>query len=199
MRTEHFKRNLLLTLTLYVFLCCTKSTSSSAQSVFKIPSFTGKTLDNKTIDSLYFKDKLTLISFFYIGCAPCMKEIPVLNKLKKHYKGKPVQLLAIGSHSPAQLAVFNPADTTTNAEIITRYRTEKIEYDILPECPDETSSGNAPRCFTLSRLFGVNAYPTSFIINGKGEIVMTTEGFPMRENTEETFREMVKMVDGYLK
>ncbi|MBK9400290.1 MAG: hypothetical protein IPN36_05335 [Bacteroidetes bacterium] len=45
----------------------------------------------------------------------------------------------------------------------------------------------------------MNAYPTSFVVNGKGEILMTTEGFPMRENAEETFQEMVKMVDGYLK
>lgn len=166
----------------------------NAQSAYKIPAFSGTTLDHKTVDSLYFKDKLTLISFFYIGCAPCMKEIPVLNRLKEYYAGKPVQLLAIGSHPPSQLAIFNPADTTGNTEIITRYRTEKIRYDILPECKEELTS----RCFTLSRLFGVNAYPTSFIVNGKGEILMTTEGFPMRENVEETFREMVKMVDGFL-
>ncbi|MBK7888601.1 MAG: TlpA family protein disulfide reductase [Bacteroidetes bacterium] len=198
MRADPLKIKLVLSLILYLFIWCTGINTVTAQSVFKIPSFTGKTLDNKPVDSLYFKDKLTLISFFYIGCAPCMREIPVLNRLQKHYAGKPVQLLAIGSHPPAQLAVFDPGDSS-NTEIISRYRTEKIHYDILPECTDESTSGNASRCFTLSRLFGVNAYPTSFIINGRGEILMTTEGFPMRENAEETFQEMVKMVDGYLK
>ncbi|MBL0095946.1 MAG: TlpA family protein disulfide reductase [Bacteroidetes bacterium] len=134
MCAESLKRDVLMTLTLFLFIGLTNTKTAFAQSVFKIPSFTGKTLSNKTVDSLYFKDKLTLISFFYIGCAPCMREIPVLNRLNKHYAGKPVQLLAIGSHPPAQLAVFDPGDSS-NTETITRYRTEKFTTIFYPNVP----------------------------------------------------------------
>lgn len=80
-----------------------------------------------------------------------------------------------------------------------RYRTEPIRYALLPECPEDGSTGMSPKCHLISSLFGVNAYPTSVIINGKNEILMTTEGFPMRQNDEETLQEMIKMIEEYLK
>lgn len=170
-----------------------------AQSVFKMPTFSGKTIDNKTIDSTYFKNKITFISFFYIGCGPCMKEIPVLNKLSDHFNGTNFQLLAIAPHTPSQLVSFNSIDSVSGKAVAGRYRTEPIRYPILPECPEDGSVGMNPKCYLISSLFGVNSYPTSVIINGKNEILMTTEGFPMRQNDEETLQEMMKMVEGYLK
>ena len=160
----------------------------SAQT-FPMPAINGETLDGKKIDSAYFNGHLTLISFFYIGCPPCMKEIPVLNKLKDHFKNVPFQILAVAPHSPSVLKHFNQTPAGTR---------ESMRYDILPECPEDNQPGTAPRCHTISRLFGVSAYPTAVLINRNGEILMTIEGFPMRENDAETLAEMVKMVEGYL-
>ncbi len=173
--------------------------SVNAQSVFKMPVFYGKTIDNKTIDSTYFKNKITFISFFYIGCGPCMKEIPVFNKLNDHFKGTKFQLLAIAPHTPSQLILFNSIDSVSGNATAKRYRTESIRYPILPECQEDGSTGMSPKCYTISSKFGVNSYPTSVIINEKNEILMTTEGFPMRQNDEETLQEMIKMIEGYLK
>ena len=66
----------------------------SAQT-FPMPAINGETLDGKKIDSAYFHGHLTLISFFYIGCPPCMKEIPVLNKLKDHFKNNEHEMIEI--------------------------------------------------------------------------------------------------------
>lgn len=173
--------------------------SVKAQSVFKMPVFTGKTIDNKIIDSAYFKNKITFISFFYIGCGPCMKEIPVLNKLNDHFKGTKFQLLAIAPHTPSQLILFNSIDSVSGNAIAKRYRTDSIRYPILPECLEDGSTGMSPKCYSISSKFGVNSYPTSVLINEKNEILMTTEGFPMRQNDEETLQEMIKMIEGYLK
>ncbi len=195
-----YRRPIWKSLLYFLYFAAFLSSPSLCAQSFKAPVITGTTLTGKKVDSLYFKNKLTLVSFFYIGCAPCMKEIPVLNKLQQHFRDSAFQILAVAPHTPLQLAMFNPEDTAAvHADVISRYKTEKIIYDILPECPEDANSGYAPRCYRISSLFGVSAYPTAVFINGKGEIVMTTEGFPMRENTEETFREMVKMVDGYLK
>lgn len=173
--------------------------SVNGQSVFKMPIFTGKSIDDKMIDSTFFKNKITFISFFYIGCGPCMKEIPVLNKLNDHFKGTKFQLLAIAPHTPSQLILFNSIDSVSGNAIAKRYRTEPIHYPIVPECPEDGSIGMSPKCYTISSKFGVNSYPTSVLINEKNEILMTTEGFPMRQNDEETLQEMIKMIEGYLK
>lgn len=182
-----------------LFLCFFPWYSVMAQSSFKMPSFVGKTIDNKIIDSSFFENKITFISFFYIGCGPCMKEIPILNKLSAHFKGTRFQILAIAPHTPSQLLVFNGINSVTGTAIANRYRTEKINYPILPECPEDGSTGMSPKCHTLSAKFGVNSYPTSVVVNEKREILMTTEGFPMRSNDDETLQEMIKMIEGYLK
>ncbi|MBK7966988.1 MAG: hypothetical protein IPK10_18100 [Bacteroidetes bacterium] len=48
---------------LCLFCAADFSADVTAQSVYKMPSFSGKTIDNKIIDSTYFKDKITFISF----------------------------------------------------------------------------------------------------------------------------------------
>jgi thiol-disulfide isomerase/thioredoxin len=173
---------------IFLLVAALMATELSAQT-FPMPAINGETLDGKKIDSTYFHDHLTLISFFYIGCPPCMKEIPVLNKLKDHFKNSPFQILAVAPHTPSVLTQFNKTPSGTR---------ESIRYDILPECPEDNLQGTAPRCHTISRLFGVSAYPTAVLINRKAEILMTIEGFPMRENDAETLAEMIKMVEGYL-
>lgn len=173
-------------ISLLLFVCLCRVVSAQT---FPMPAINGETLDGKKIDSAYFRGHLTLISFFYIGCPPCMKEIPVLNKLNDHFKNSTFQILAIAPHSPSVLKQFNQTPTGTR---------ETIRYDILPECPEDNQPGTAPRCHTFSRLFGVSAYPTAVLINNKGEILMTIEGFPMRENDAETLAEMIKMIEGYL-
>lgn len=193
------KKSISKKLFLFFIVLMIFSSMLKAQSVFKMPSFSGKTLDNKTIDSTYFKNKITFISFFYIGCGPCMKEIPVLNKLSDYFKGTKFQLLAIAPHTPSQLVSFNSIDSISGKAIASRYRTEPIRYSILPECPEDGSTGMNPKCHLISPLFGVNSFPTSVVIGEKNEILMTTEGFPMRQNDEETLQEMIKMVQEYLK
>lgn len=47
-----------------------------------------KTLDKKTIDSDDFKGKIIVLNFWYVGCKPCMEEIPALNEVVKDYKNK---------------------------------------------------------------------------------------------------------------
>lgn len=192
---SHF-RNRKHSVCLFIYSLCLFFSPNDlmAQSVFKMPRISGMTLEGKSIDSTYFLNKVTLISFFYIGCAPCMKEIPVLNKLKEHFKNSNFQILGIAPHTPSQLLKFNSPDATNKSDSASK----KIEYDLLPECPEDGLTGMSTRCHTLSQRFGVSAYPTSVMINGKEEILMTTEGFPMREKDEETLKEMIRMVEQYM-
>ena len=166
--------------------------AAPAQS-FRAPALHGNTLSGIPADSTFTTGKLTMLSFFYIGCMPCMKEIPVLNRLKDHFVGRPVQFVAVAPHTPRQLREWNTPEKTT------AYRTEPIRYHILPECGDSLDKpGFTPTCYTLSRRFGVNAYPTSVFIGPDGALLMNIEGFPLRDNPEETLREMIRMIEGFM-
>jgi peroxiredoxin len=170
-----------------------------AQEGFPLPVFIGTTLNGTGIDSSWFKGKVTLISFFYIGCAPCMKEIPVLNRLQERLSGRGFQILGIAPHTAKQLRLFYPGDSLLNNISLAQLRTQAIQYEMLPECPPDNLTGTAPRCYTISSQFGVQAWPTAFIVNRQGRIIMTKEGFPMRDNIDETLEELVKEMEGYLR
>lgn len=168
------------------------SFTASAQT-FHAPALEGKTLSGIPADSAFTTGKLTILSFFYIGCMPCMKEIPVLNRLKDHFEGRPVQIVAVAPHTARQLREWNVKELTA------LYKTEPIRYAVLPECADSLDKpGFSPICYTLSRRFGVNAYPTSVFIGPTGELLMNVEGFPLRDNQDETLQELIRMVEGFL-
>lgn len=64
-----------------------------------LPSFEAKTIDGKLIDKQYFKNKLTIINFWFIACAPCVAEIPGLDKLAVTYGKEKINYLAIARDS----------------------------------------------------------------------------------------------------
>jgi thiol-disulfide isomerase/thioredoxin len=170
------------------------SSTSCLSQTFRAPVLQGSTLSGVRVDSSFYNGKLTLLSFFYIGCLPCMKEIPVLNRLKDHFADRPVQVVAVAPHNPGQLRAWNTPENTRS------YRTEPIRYEIIPECTDSADKpGFSPVCYTLSRRFGVSAYPTSVFIGPAGDLLMTVEGFPLRDNQDETLQELIRMVEEFLK
>ena len=54
----------------------------------KFPLTKEKTLSGKTITSDDIKGKPTLINLWFTSCAPCIEEMPVLNKIKAEYGDK---------------------------------------------------------------------------------------------------------------
>lgn len=60
-----------------------------------LPSFEAKTVDGKLINEQYFKGKLSIINFWFIACAPCVAEIPGLDKLADTYGKEKINYLAI--------------------------------------------------------------------------------------------------------
>src|SRR5688572_7841190 len=65
-----------------------------------MPEFMGQTLTGKKIDKAYFKGKVTVVNFMYIGCFACMKEINALNQLQQKYQGNnQFQILGISANT----------------------------------------------------------------------------------------------------
>ncbi|MGB3077443.1 MAG: TlpA disulfide reductase family protein [Saprospiraceae bacterium] len=71
-----------------------------------LPEFGGTTVDGKIIDENYFKGKVTVLNFWFVGCQGCEKEMPGLNKVVEKYKSLPVNFLAIGRNNEQEIRDF---------------------------------------------------------------------------------------------
>lgn len=138
--------------------------SASGQINQQIPSFQSKTILGQTVDQAYFKHKITLVNFMYIGCQPCMQEAPLLNQLFRDVRSSDFQMLCIAPQTPQQMRKLYP---------------HFISYSIIAECPKEDALGGAsgPGCRSLSDLFSVRGYPTTLLVDAKGIIRYRHLGF----------------------
>ena len=136
-----------------------------------LPSFSVKT-ESGVLKSSNLKGKIVLINFFATWCAPCMQELPLLQKevWEKYKNDKKFSLLVIGrEHSQSE---------------ITEFKTKK--GFTLPIYPDEDRS--------IYTLFAKEYIPRNYIIDAKGKIVYTSVSFDEAE-----FKKMVNKLDELLK
>jgi cytochrome oxidase Cu insertion factor (SCO1/SenC/PrrC family) len=78
-------KNILASLLLPIFILLFLSFDNESMLNHPIPLLPNKTLDGKIIDENYYKGHVSIVSFMYIGCFPCMNEISTLNKIKEDY------------------------------------------------------------------------------------------------------------------
>jgi peroxiredoxin len=80
------------------------------------PDFTAKTMKGKQIQLSKLKGQVIVLNFWSTGCAPCIEEMPQLNKLVKHYAGKKVTFISLAFNNAETLRKFfvtNPFEFTT--------------------------------------------------------------------------------------
>lgn len=158
-----------------------------------MPLLANKTLDGKTIDEGYFQNHITLVSFMYIGCPPCMNEIGILNKLKSEYSADSrFQLLCVARQMKEQMQQFNSDNSSMFSKIRKALSVDSMEYSVQPACSNEksrmdSSEGNVTlksECSTIEEKYGVVSYPTIFFVDKKGVIrKIDTGGPPTRNDT----------------
>src|SRR5436190_4055322 len=111
---------------------------------------------DKPLSLAALKGKVVLLDFWTYGCINCMHIIPDLKKLEKKY---PNELVVIGVHS----AKFeNEKDTENIRRIILRY---EIEHPIVNDAD-----------FKIWSAYGVNAWPTRYLIDPGGYIIGRLSG-----------------------
>lgn len=60
----------------------------------KAPDFIVQTIQGEVLNSNELRGNVVVINFWYEGCAPCIAELPALNKLRAEYQGKDVVFIA---------------------------------------------------------------------------------------------------------
>jgi len=172
-----------------------------------MPLLANKTLDGKIIDNNYFKGHITIVSFMFIGCMPCMNEIGLLNKLNKEYHtDSRLQILCIARQMKEQMLQFNSDSKTMFSQLRKALKVDTITYSIQPACCNEKSNidstGNnvslKSECNTISDIYGVDRYPTIFFIDEEGIIRKIYTGGPPAKNDTAYYNKLKIEIDSLL-
>src|SRR5688572_29206532 len=95
---------------------------------FDLKSHSGKRWTNSEL-----KGKVTLVSFWFIGCKSCMQEIPCLNMLKDSITDPRFQLISFARNTPKEIEMFVNKKYDTTVRAFKNYRsTRQMKYEIIP-------------------------------------------------------------------
>ncbi len=101
----------------YLLIRQEKLTKEGNQKIYgkDSPNFIGKNikfskmkdLDGDVYDDQFLRDKIVVLNFWFVRCAPCRKEMPELNNLYKKYKeNERVVFLAICLDDETVFSIF---------------------------------------------------------------------------------------------
>ncbi|MEW5841976.1 MAG: TlpA disulfide reductase family protein [Bacteroidota bacterium] len=117
------------------------------------PDFSLPTTDGKILKLSSLKGKVVIIDFWATWCPPCRKGIPDLIELKKKYGSKGLEIVGVS------------VDTDTKNQVVGFIKDKGINYPVV--------YGNQ----NVTELYGgIEAIPTTFIIDKQGKIVASYQG-----------------------
>ena len=135
-----------------------------------IPPFSATTIEGDVINTDSLKNKILLINFWFIGCAPCLEELPALNRLVEEYKDRNVVFLSI-THDSSEMVV---------SKFLVKHQIKlKLITDAMNIC----------------RKYAVTTYPTTFIIDTnkkvKGYFIGIAKGKSAKSYIYEEAQDMI--------
>jgi len=111
----------------------------------QMPLSSFKTLTGEFYDSSSLAGKVLVINFWFMSCAPCVAEMPALNKLVENYKGKDVLFLGFSTDKAEQL---KPAF----------FQQHPFDFNIIADSRD------------IAKSFYFLGSPTTYIVDQRGVI-----------------------------
>ena len=134
---------------------------NSQIAVTDLSNLQTKDIDGKEFSGKDFSDyDLTMVNVFATWCSPCVQEIPDLAEIQKEMKDKGVNIVGVVTDTVDQTGENQEA--LEKAKLI-RERS-KAEYPFL--IPDKSNFNG--------RLSGIQAFPETFFVDKKGQIVGET-------------------------
>ena len=134
---------------------------SSPRKGFLAPDFTLETMDGEEVTLSNLRGQVVILNLWASWCGPCRKEMPTFKEFHEEYREKGVVILAVNSTSqdsvPAVEAFVNEF---------------QLPFTILMD-----------HAGTVSRLYGLQALPTTFFIDRFGMISRVVIGGPLSEST----------------
>jgi len=132
---------------------------------FTLPLLNG---ENATLSS--FRGKVVILNFWATWCPPCRAEMPSMEILYKRYKDQGLEILAV--------------DIGENANTVRQF-VQKNNYS-FPVLLDTTKQTSA--------IYGVEAIPTTYIIDRNGKIIGRIIG-SINWDTQQIFNAFEKLLN----
>lgn len=133
----------------------------------EVPEFSFTTIDGKTYKISELRGKTVLVVFFATWCAPCMKELPLIEKeIWDAYKSRNFMLIALGrDHSMEEIQKFNAK--------------KGFSFPIGPD----------PERKIYSKFFSYYI-PRNVLVSKEGKIIFQKQGY-----REKDAKELNKLID----
>ena len=156
-----------------------KSDESTGVGVFR--DFKGKDLDGNDVDdSLFAKNKVTVVNFWFSGCKPCVEELSKLNELNETLKEMGGEVVGINTDTLDN----NEAGIKEAKEIL---KAQGVSYKNL------TFDSNS----TVGKYYGnIMTFPTTVLVDKDGNIV--GEPFMGGIDDQSNYDQLMKQIQSVL-
>jgi thiol-disulfide isomerase/thioredoxin len=128
-----------------------------AESIFftdgeKIASFSARDINGNKLKLKDLEGKIVVLNFWFIGCPPCRKEIPELNKIAMQYEGDPnVVFIAVALYYKSDIENF--------------IKSNPFGYHIIED----------GRMY--AQIYGIHLFPTNVILDRDGKVRFHSSGY----------------------
>lgn len=146
----------------------TKESKSKKEKSISAPDFTLKDLEGNKHTLSDYKGKVVLLDFWATYCRACRAKIPYLMKFNEKYKDSGLVIFGMGFEKEKTLKAFD--------------KFAEVNYPILL----------GDRRIVIK--YGVQAIPTTFIMDKEGELVDTIIGFSpgLEKKIESVFLKLLR-------
>lgn len=119
-------------------------------------SFRLKDCNNEVVSLEEMKGKVVILAFYYNSCSPCIQMLADLEKIYQVYKEKGVEVVAL-----------NPIDNGSDNEQFNKFvKRNRLNYHV---CSVQRN--------TIEEIYLVYSYPTIFLVDKKGKIRFSHQGY----------------------
>mgnify|MGYP001954819145 CR=1 FL=1 len=115
------------------------------------PIFAKLDMENLGFNLSETRGKIVVLNFWFIGCMPCLIEIPELNEVVEKYKDQDVVFVALALDEKEQLIPF--------------LQRTPFDYSVIP-----SARGIAQR-------YNIEGYPTHLLIDREGKVQYYNKGY----------------------
>ena len=132
------------------------------------PNFSLKTGDGKVVDLSKLKGKAVVLNFWATWCGPCRSEIPGMLEVYDKYKSKGLEIVGISLDRDGW-------------RVVTPYvEKAKMTYPVVMGDED-----------VVKAYGGIEAIPTTFVVDKKGNIVEKHVGYMSKEDFEKKVKKVL--------